>query len=63
MSLFYDYADIVNLEIFSWCDFTSFSPFQQLATTIGFNILFYLFLSLFLSIAYKTICRVLNIIF
>lgn len=63
MSLFYDYIDITQLEIFSWCDFTSFSPFQQLATVIGFNILFYLFLILFLSIAYKTICRFLNFIF
>lgn len=63
MSLFYNYSDIIQLDMFSWVDFSSFSPFQQLATTIGFNILFYLFLIIFLSVAYKTICRFLNFIF
>lgn len=63
MNLFYTYSDIISLPMFSWVDFTTFSAFEQLITTISFNILFYMFLSLFLSIAYKTICRVINIIF
>jgi len=63
MTIFYDYSDIVNLPYFSWVDFSSFNPFQQLVVTIGYNILFYIFLSMFLTIAYKTICRVINIIF
>jgi len=56
-------TDIVNLPYFSWVDFSSVPPFQQLVVTIGYNILFYIFLSMFLTIAYKTICRVINIIF
>lgn len=63
MNLFYNFSDIVSLSYFSWVDFSSFTSFEQLITTIVFNILFYLFLAIFLSIAYKTICRVLNMIF
>ena len=63
MSLFYNFHDISNMSLFNWVDFTNFSSFEQLISTITYNILFYLFLSLFIRIAYKTICRIINIIF
>lgn len=63
MSLFYNFNDISNMSLFNWVDFNSFSSFESLITTITYNILFYLFLSLFIRIAYKTICRLINMIF
>lgn len=63
MSLFYNFNDISHLDIFNWVDFSSFTSFEQLISTITYNILFYLFLTLFIRIAYKTICRIINIIF
>ena len=63
MNLFYNFSDIVSLSYFNWVDFNTFTYFEQLITTFSFNILFYLFLAIFLSIVYKTICRVLNMIF
>lgn len=63
MNLFYNFNDIKNLSVFSWVNFSDFSYFEQLITTICYNILFYIFLSLFIRIAYKTICRIISIIF
>lgn len=63
MNLFYNYSDIIALDMFSWCDFSSFTSFEQLITTIIFNILFYLFLIMFMSIVYKIIVRFINFIF
>lgn len=63
MSLFYNFSDISSMNIFNWVDFNSFTSFEQLITTITYNILFYLFLIMFISIAYKTICRLINILF
>lgn len=59
----YDFNYISSLEILSFIDFSTFTEFEKLISTIGFNILVYLFLFFFCSVVYKTICRILNYIF
>lgn len=59
----YDFNYISSLEILSFIDFSTFTEFEKLISTIGYNILFYLFLVFFCSVVYKTICRIWNYIF
>lgn len=59
----YDFNTISSLEILKFIDFSTFTEFEKLISTIGFNILSYLFLIFFCSIVYKTICRIWNYIF
>ncbi len=59
----YDFNYICSLEIFKFIDFSTFTEFEKLISTIGFNILVYLFLIFFCSVVYKTICRLCNYIF
>lgn len=59
----YDFDYISNLTILNFIDFSTFTEFEKLISTIGYNILFYLFLIFFCSVVYKTICRLCNYIF
>lgn len=59
----YDFNYISSLEILSFIDFSTFTEFEKLISTIGYNILFYLFLFFFCSVVYKTLCRIWNYIF
>lgn len=59
----YDFNYISSLEILNFIDFSTFTEFEKLISTIGYNILFYLFLFFFCSVVYKTLCRIWNYIF
>lgn len=63
MYLFYSFEKIKAFSCFSAIDFTGFSPFQEIALTIGVNIYFLLFLIFILSVSYKLVNRLYNIIF
>lgn len=63
MPLNYTFDMISNLSFFSSIDFSVFSEFEKCITIISFNILYYLFLILVMSLVYKIVCRLLNIIF
>lgn len=63
MPLNYTFEMISNLSFFSSIDFSVFSEFEKCITIISFNLLYYVFLMLVISLVYKIVCRVLNIIF
>lgn len=63
MPLNYTFDMISNLSFFSSIDFSVFSEFEKCITIISFNMLYYLFLILVMSLVYKIVCRLLNIIF
>lgn len=63
MPLNYTFDMISNLSFFSSIDFSVFSEFEKCITIISFNMLYYLFLILVISLVYKIVCRLLNIIF
>lgn len=63
MPLIYTFNQISTMTIFNWVDFTTFTDFQSLIITIGFNCLYYIFLIFFCSIVYKTLLKLWNIIF
>lgn len=63
MPLYFTYEVISQMSVFSFIDFATFTSYEQLMTTIVFNILFYLFLIFFCSVVYKTICRLVSFIF
>lgn len=63
MYLFYSYEQIQALSIFSSIDFSVFTGFEIVVITILFNLFYLACLSFFVKVAYKTVNRILNIIF
>ncbi len=63
MPLNYTFDMISNLSFFSSIDFSVFSEFEKCITIISFNLLYYVFLMLVISLVYKIVCRILNMIF
>lgn len=63
MYIFWTYEQIQKFSIFSNIDFTMFSQFEIIVTTILVNLFYLGFLSFVFSIVYKTFNRLLRIIF
>lgn len=63
MPLNYTFEMISNLPFLSPIDFSVFSEFEKCITIISFNILYYIFLIFVMTLVYKIVWRLLNIIF
>lgn len=63
MYIFWTFEQIQKFAIFSSIDFTIFSQFEILATTILVNLFYLGFLSFVFSVVYKTFNRLLRILF
>ena len=60
--LFYSFSMIANLDIFSNYDFISFTDYQKVVVTIGFNVLYIGVLIFFGAVLYKVIARIIRFI-
>jgi len=63
MYIFWTFEQIKQFAIFSAIDFTTFTAFEIVATTILVNLFYITFLGFCLRIIYKTFNRLVNIFF